>query len=121
MAKKKQPKKRRSKFEQDVEKQLPKGTKYEAERYSYMKSGTYIPDFFLPNGIILEAKGRFLSSDRTKHKLIQQQWPTLDIRFIFQRDNTLSKKSKTTYTEWCNQHGFKCAVKTVPKTWLTTK
>lgn len=111
-------KKRRSKFEADVERQLPKGTKYEGRRIPYLKSCTYVPDFELPNKVILEAKGRFKSSDRTKHKLISLQWPGLDIRFVFQRNNRLSKKSKTTYTEWCAKNGFMWAIKTVPKSWL---
>jgi N-acetylmuramoyl-L-alanine amidase len=39
----------------------------------------------LPNGIIIESKGRFLTADRQKHLLIKQQHPQLDIRFVFQR------------------------------------
>ena len=48
----------------------------------------YKPDFVLPNGIIIETKGQFLSSDRTKHKLIAKQNPLLDIRFVFSNPNT---------------------------------
>ena len=45
----------------------------------------YTPDFFLPNNIIIEAKGRWTAEDRKKHVLIKQQHPHLDIRFIFQK------------------------------------
>ena len=53
---------------------------------------TYTPDFVLPNGIILETKGQFISDDRRKHKLIKQQHPDLDIRFVF--TNSKSKLSR---------------------------
>ena len=32
----------------------------------------YTPDFVLPNGIIIETKGRFTVADRRKHLLIKQ-------------------------------------------------
>ena len=45
----------------------------------------------------MEAKGFFKPSDRRKMLAVKEQNPELDIRFIFQRNNTLSKNSKTTY------------------------
>ena len=92
---------------------------YEVSRVEYIKSHSYTPDFFLPNGIIVEAKGYFEPSDRTKHIAVKKQHPELDIRFVFQRAQTfLSKNSKTTYAQWCIQHGFLWAEKTVPQEWL---
>ena len=44
---------------------------------------TYTPDFVLPNGIIIESKGRFTAADRRKHIEIKKQHPKLDIRFVF--------------------------------------
>ena len=35
----------------------------------------YTPDWVLPNGIIVESKGRFVTEDRTKHRLIREQYP----------------------------------------------
>ena len=58
------------------------------------------PDFFLPNGVIIEAKGFFKPSDRRKMLAVKEAHPELDIRFVFMRDNTLSKSSKTTYSMW---------------------
>lgn len=82
----------------------------------------YKPDFVLPNGIIVETKGQFLSSDRSKHKLIKAQNPDLDIRFVFSNSRTrLGKKSSTTYGMWCERLGFQYADKSIPQSWLTEK
>jgi hypothetical protein len=71
------------------------------------------------NGVILEAKGRFISSDRTKHLLIKEQHPEYDIRFVFQRAaNRLNSRSKTTYGAWCDRHGFLWCEEKIPKEWL---
>ena len=48
--------------------------------------------------MIIEAKGFFKPSDRRKMLAVKEAHPHLDIRFVFMRDNTLSKNSKTTYT-----------------------
>ena len=57
---------------------------------------TYTPDFFLPNGIIIEGKGLFESDDRKKHLLIKKQYPQLDIRFVFSNPaQKINKGSKT--------------------------
>ena len=83
------------------------------------KDHTYLPDFKLHNGIIVETKGRFLLADRKKHKLIKEQYPELDIRFVFSNSNTrISKKSKTTYASWCEALGIPYADKTIPQSWL---
>lgn len=86
------------------------------------KQCRYTPDFILPNGIIVETKGRFVTADRQKHLLIKAQHPDLDIRFVFSCSKTrLSKKSSTTYAMWCEKHGFKYADKSVPRAWLDEK
>tara|TARA_R110000868_G_scaffold411506_1_gene704800 strand:+ start:1012 stop:1434 length:423 start_codon:yes stop_codon:yes gene_type:complete len=83
------------------------------------KDHTYLPDFKLINGIIIETKGRFMLADRKKHELINQQHPELDIRFVFSNSNTrISKKSKTTYGMWCEKLGIPYADKTVPQSWI---
>lgn len=83
---------------------------------------TYLPDFKLPNGIIVETKGRFVLADRKKHELIKKQHPELDIRFVFSNSNAkISKKSKTTYGTWCEKLGIPYADKTIPLEWLQEK
>lgn len=80
----------------------------------------YTPDFVLPNGIIVETKGRFVTADRKKHLLIQWQHPDLDIRFLFSRaNNRISKHSKTTYARWCEDHEFLYAEgASIPEAWV---
>ncbi len=79
----------------------------------------YTPDFVLESGVIIETKGRFVSEDRKKMKLIKEQHPNLDIRFLFSNANTrISKKSSTSYGMWCEKFGFKYATKTIPEDWL---
>jgi hypothetical protein len=56
---------------------------YEKSRYNYQTEHKYIPDFQLPNGIIVECKGRFMPEDRTKHLAVKKFNPDLDIRFVF--------------------------------------
>lgn len=80
---------------------------------------TYTPDFRLANGIIIEAKGLFEADDRRKHLLIKQQYPHLDIRFVFQNPkNKTYKGSKTSYADWCEKYGFQYATKLIPSTWF---
>jgi hypothetical protein len=80
---------------------------------------TYLPDFKLPNGIIVETKGRLMLADKKKHILIKEQHPELDIRFVFSNSNAkMSKASKTTYAMWADKHGFQWADKMIPQSWI---
>jgi sulfur relay (sulfurtransferase) DsrC/TusE family protein len=96
---------------------------YEPNRIPYVISKTYLPDFYLVDyGFYIEFKGYFKPSDRTKHKLIKEQHPLIDIRFVFMDANKkLNKTSKTSYGFWCDQHGFKWAENKIPDEWLTKK
>ena len=94
---------------------------YESFKIEYLINETrkYTQDFKLPNGIIIESKGYFDTADRKKHLLIKEQYPELDIRFVFTRATTkITKNSKTSYGDWCDKHGFKWAVKFIPEGWL---
>ena len=114
----------RSGLEERVSKELEEaGVKYEYEtqkiKYRVEEDRTYTPDFILPNGIIVETKGRFTVADRKKHLLIQKQYPKHDIRFVFQNSRAkLYKGAKTTYAQWCDKHGFLYADKSIPEEWL---
>ena len=53
---------------------------------------------------------------------VKKQHPELDIRFIFQRNNTLTKRSKTTYGDCCDKHGFPwCIYPHLPPEWFDEK
>ena len=117
----------RSAFEQEVARKAEEERivcEYEPEdgRIKWTpKDKIYTPDFVLANGIIVECKGRLTVHDRTKHLRIQSQYPHLDIRFVFQYNNPITKGSSTRYTDWAEQHGFKWAMKYIPKEWYKEK
>lgn len=94
---------------------------HESERIPYHKLHHYLPDFHLSDlGYFIETKGRFLPQDRAKHLLIKQQHPDIDLRFVFQNPKAkLSKKSKTTYGQWCEKHGFLYSGKKIPSSWFS--
>jgi hypothetical protein len=117
----------RSGLEETVSTQLTeKNVEFEYEskanivKYTVPSSNhTYLPDFKLPNGIIVETKGRLMLADKKKHILIKSQHPELDIRFVFGNSNAkMSKTSKTTYAMWAEKNGFKWADKLIPQSWI---
>ena len=113
----------RSGLEEDNQnhlKDLGVGFEYEKFKIKYVtREKTYTPDFKLDNGVIVECKGYFKAADRAKHLLVKAQHPTLDIRFVFSNaNNKLNKKSKTTYGQWCDRHGFMWAQGLIPKEWV---
>ncbi len=94
---------------------------YEKHKIKWLDSKTrkYTPDFLLPNGILIETKGRFTVADRRKHLEIKKQYPELDIRFVFTNPNAkLSKVSNTTYAQWCKRYGFRYARQEIPQEWI---
>jgi|TARA_B100001094_G_scaffold333140_1_gene408958 hypothetical protein len=98
---------------------------YEVTQVKYIKPQTnhkYTVDFTLPNGILIETKGRWTTEDRKKHLLIKDQHPELDIRFVFQNPNgKIRKGSKTSYGDYCDKYGILWADKEIPKAWLLEK
>jgi hypothetical protein len=115
----------RSGLEEQIARQLTAAgvdAAYEQSRIEYInpeKKAKYTPDFVLPNGVIVETKGRFITEDRQKHLLIKAQHPQLDIRFVFSNSRQrISKTSPTTYAMWCEKNGFRYADKFVPPAWF---
>ena len=110
----------RSKFEKNIALSLKRegvDFEYETLKINYKKFSVYTPDFIFPNGVIIEAKGFFKPSDRTKHILVRDQ-TSYDIRFLFQNAyNRLTKNSNTTYADWCDRHGFMWCHKRIPTEW----
>ena len=95
----------KSKLEEEFNKfLLNKKIKFHYENFtiSYLKpskASRYTPDFKCLS-IIFETKGHFVTADRKKHLLIKEQYPKLDIRFVFSNSkNRIGKKSKTTYAK----------------------
>ena len=114
----------RSGLEDDISVDLKKrGVSFKYEtlkiKWTLLENKTYTPDFILPNGIIVESKGRFVATDRKKHLKVKEQHPSLDIRFVFSNSRgKINKGSRTTYGDWCDRHGFIYADKRIPDEWL---
>ena len=115
----------RSGFEERIASQLKRcgiDYTYESLVIEYKRLSTYTPDFILPNGIIIETKGRWVTEDRSKHLLIKEQYPDIDLRFVFQNaNNKIRKGSQTTYAQWCEKNDIKWCEKLVPDSWLKEK
>lgn len=84
------------------------------------RTARYIPDFRLPNGILVESKGRLTQPDRAKMLLVAKDNPELDIRFVFQRANQRITKSRNslTYWEWAEKHNFRWTEGSIPEEWF---
>ena len=115
----------RSKYEETVNNAaVAEGFEIEYETYSlpYLIKGNYYPDFTLPNGIIVEAKGYFDSRARAKMVAVKKHNPTLDIRMLFMNSRTkLRKGSKLTYADWCEKYGYPYADGNIPLSWFKEK
>ena len=115
----------RSKFEETIwnaAKRSRKPIEYETLYLSYVVKGTYNPDFVLPNGIIVEAKGYLDAAARKKMIAVKAHNPSLDIRFVFQHANgKLNKRAKMRNWEWAEKHGFQWAEGTIPLSWWREK
>jgi hypothetical protein len=121
--KNKQPPKYRSNLEKniaDLLEGLGVSFLYESEKLGYTIEHNYTPDFVLPNYTYLEAKGYWDPADRRKILAVKKANPEADIRMVFQSPyNTISKKSKTTYAQWCDKHDIPwTSYKDIPIEWL---
>lgn len=117
----------RSQFEANFARNLRErkiASLYEQDKIQYIpKPRTYTPDFYIKEGdFYVETKGRFFATDRTKHLLIKEQHPDIDIRFVFlNAKNRLDKRSRTTYAQWCEKNGFLYSEKRMPEEWMKVK
>lgn len=118
----------RSGFERKIRANLEKAKvdyKYESMVIPYTVPESvhkYTPDFTLPNGVIVEAKGYpFSAKDRKKMLFVKEQHPEKDIRILFERDLCIRKDSKTKYSMWAKKHGYIFHVSPqglIPSEWL---
>lgn len=115
----------RSKFEEsiwDVAKRSRKKLEHEPHFIPYVMKGSYLPDFILPNGIYIEAKGYLDAAACRKMKAVKASNPHLEIRFVFQNANgKRNKRAKLRNWEWADKHGFKWAEGTIPLEWWKEK
>lgn len=114
-------KKRRSKLElrfEDILKDAKAEYGYEVTKIPYTipeSNHTYLVDFTTSNGIYWECKG-YLSdyTERRKYVLLKEQYPDLDLRFVFDNVNKLCGGTKMTHGAWAEKYNFKyCSIKDV--------
>ena len=98
---------------------------YETERIKFtqpQRARYYVPDIIFTTSanqkMYIELKGKLDRDAQQKMRWVKEQNPTLDIRLVFMRDNKMTKSTKKKYTDWAEQHGFPCAVGSIPKEWL---
>ena len=113
----------RSKLEEKVAtllKELGVSYEYESTQIPYVIQHNYTPDFLLPNHVYLETKGYWDAADRRKVLAVKRDNPLIDLRMVFQSPyNTISKKSKTTYAQWCDRHDIPwTSYHEIPLDWL---
>lgn len=83
---------------------------YETTKLPYTVTHHYHPDWEVSPTAFIETKGHFDGAARTKHLHIKKQHPHIKVLMVFQDPHRkLSKASKTTYAEWCDQKGFEWA------------
>jgi hypothetical protein len=99
--------------------------KYECEKIPFTqpeKQRTYLPDFKVvrKDGSVLyiEVKGVLDLDTQMKMRLVKLSNPTINIAFLFQKDNLIRKGGKMRYSDWCEKHGFDWAIGDVPERWL---
>lgn len=95
---------------------------YETERFEYVVTKDYIPDFIIhipkKEKIYIEAKGYWDVEDRAKIKNIKETYPNIDLRMIFQANNKIHPKSKTRYSDVCEKLNIPYAIGKIPKDWF---
>lgn len=141
----------RNEFEESIAKALRSHSfKYEETEIPYTVIKKYVTDFYLTDlGFFIEAKGQLDSKDKQLLLAIKEQYPSLDIRIVFQYDNYVGKRSpvlmkkvnavrkkkgkltkkdreelykgRMKYSDWAVKHGFKYAIGKVPDEWLKEK
>ena len=112
----------KSGFERTLDTQLKKAKaayKYESLTLDYSIHHKYRPDFVFDNGMIIEAKGRFMPGDAAKMRAVKAAHPHLDIRFVFMSAHQKIGRQKQTYAEWADRYGFPWADGEIPESWLT--
>jgi len=78
----------------------------------------YTPDLEV-GGFWVEIKGKLTGEIRSRMEDFLKAYPGIDLRFLFQRDNWITKKHKARYSDWCTKLGLKYYVgEEVPEEWI---
>jgi hypothetical protein len=126
----------RSKFEEGLRRRLDyEKVKYEYEKESIpivldvpgycgecgsrsvARKSRYTPDFFFPVWVV-EAKGKFTARDRKRVLALKAARPDMKFAMLFQRDNWLTNRHVSRYSDWCREHGIPCSVGWFKEEWI---
>jgi hypothetical protein len=96
---------------------------YEEDSFEYVVRKSYTPDFKIPTTaggfFYLETKGRFTSADRKKTLEFKRSHVDVPLLIAFQNPyQRLTKKSVTTYADWCNKYGIPWCPIPIPQDFL---
>lgn len=81
------------------------------------RKSRYTPDFFFPVWII-EAKGKFTPRDRKRVLALLEANPGIKFGLLFQRDNWLTSRRVSRYTDWARDNNIPSAVGWFKQEWL---
>ena len=110
-------KKLKNKFEAKIYEQLKKSKLvfyYEEERFPYVLSRHYIPDFKIRTRtgyLYIEVKGYLRPEHKAKMVAVKRQHPEIDLRILFYAP-------KKEYIKWAEKNGIKYAISVIPQEWL---
>lgn len=94
-------------LERRLHKKALKDWEYEPFQVQYELISGYTPDF-VKEGIWIEAKGFFRPGDQRKYIAVQEQYPDIEIVFIFSDpDKPVRRGAKMTMGRWCEVKGFR--------------
>lgn len=95
---------------------------YEEESIPYVLEREYVPDFIIEfksgHKRYIEVKGWLRPEDTKKMIAIRRQYPDMDIRIFFDKDNKMSRNSKMRYSDWSKKYGFQCCFGHIPDDWF---
>ena len=83
-----------------------------------VRTGRYTPDFVLSTGTIIETKGRFDAKDRRKMIAVRDEYTDYKFVLLFMRDNRISRRSDTYYSDWCMTNDFDFSIGQLKQEWL---
>jgi len=81
------------------------------------RDSVFTPDFFFQKWTI-EAKGKFTAKDRKRILALKASGMPKFLGMLFMRDNKLSKKYETRYSDWCRKNGIPYAIGWFKQEWL---
>ena len=94
---------------------------YEQDKIRYTvpeSKHVYTPDFTVTSNVYIETKGLWAAADRKKAVLIKEQHPDISILYVLQRNQGITKSSKTTYLDWAAKHGLDACVFKDTEHWM---